>query len=171
VSAIEESSAVAEVGKGTSVGIQPSAGESTRALTDSPHAPYADAIHAALRAIEVLPDLVETGLRVEVFDGQRELFIRVEWLPGHDDLIPAPLRALGLVVQWSHLAGWSVRSGDDVAGLERTDDLADPAVIADIAMHAVLHGLSCTCERPDPGGRWEFALELDIALVNFEERP
>jgi len=170
VSAIEERRPAAGPGKDTGDGTQPSAGGSTQTQTVFPHLSYADAVHAALRAIEVLPDLVETGLRVEAFDGQRELFIRLEWLPGHDDLVPAALQVVGLVVQWSHLAGWSVCAGADVAVLEAADDLAAPALIADAALHAAVHGLRCTCERPDPAGRWEFALELDIALVAFDER-
>lgn len=133
-----------------------------------PQMRYADAVHAALRAIEVLPDSVETGLRDEDLNGPRELFIRLEWLPGHDDLVPEALRTAGLTVRWSHLAGWLVRSGDEVDEFD-VDELADPDTIADRAMHAVLCGLGCACEKT-PRGRWEHAVYLDIALVNYDER-
>lgn len=164
MSAIEETRTAATVGKDTSDGAQlsASAGESTL-----PQVPYAEAVHRALCAIQVLPDSVETGVRVEVFDGQRELFVRVEWLPGHDDLVPDALRTAGLTVQWSHLTGWSVCSGDELAELA-VDDLADPDTIAERCMHAVLCGPGCDCEKPAPG-RWERAAALNAALTAYDE--
>lgn len=165
MSAIEETRTAATVGKDTSDGAQlsASAGESTL-----PQLPYADAVHRALCALEVLPDSVETGVRTEIFDGQRELFVRVEWMPGHDDLVPDVLRTAGLTVQWSHLTGWSVCSGDELAELA-VDDLADPDTIADRCMHAVLCGLGCACEKPQ-SGRWELAAALNAALTAYDER-
>ncbi|WP_329338538.1 hypothetical protein OG866_26955 [Streptomyces sp. NBC_00663] len=154
-------------GKSTHDSGQLSVGDATRTLT-LPHLPYADAVHAALREVEVVPDHVETGLRTETFDGQRELFIRLEWLPGHDDLIPPGVQATGLVVHWSHLAGWSVCAGADVT-VPPVDDLADPALIADAALHAAVYGLTERWVIPFEA-RWQYALELDIALVQFDER-
>lgn len=131
---------------------------------------YGDAVDRALAAIEFLPDLIEAGMRREPGpSGQRELFLRLEWLPGHDDLVPYPLQADGLVVQWSHRAGWSVRSGDDLHALP-VDELADPALVADAAMHAALHGLRCPCEQPDPEARWANAVYVDLGIARFEER-
>ncbi|MFJ4631589.1 hypothetical protein [Streptomyces sp. NPDC088847] len=163
MSAIEETRTAATVGNGTGGGIQSPSGGATL-----PQLPYADAVHRALCAIEVLPDSVETGVRTEIFDGQRELFVRVEWMPGHDDLAPDVLRTAGLTVQWSHLTGWSVCSGDELAELA-VDDLADPDTIADRCMHAVLCGLGCACEKPSPG-RWERAAALNAALAAYDER-
>jgi hypothetical protein len=168
VSAIDETRTALVVGKDTGDGSQPPVGESTRELTGLPQRPYATAVHAALRAIEVLPDSVEIGVRIEVFDGQRELFVRLEWLPGHDDLVPAVLQEAGLVVHWSHLAVWSACSGDELAELA-VDVLADPDTIAERCMHAALCGLGCACEKPPPG-RWEQAAALNAALTSFDER-
>lgn len=168
MSALEETAA-ATVGKSTQQdSSQLSVGDATQATL--PQLRYADAIHAALRAIEVLPDLVDAGVRTETVDGQRELYIRLQWMPLHDDLVPHTVRADGLTVQWSHLAGWSVCSGEDVTALEGADDLADPAVIADACLHAAIHGPRCTCDRPDPAARWSKAVYLDIALVAYDER-
>lgn len=155
-------------GKYTRDGSQPDVGQVTRALT-LPQLPYADAVHAALDALKFLPDALEAGVRTETPGRQRELFLRLDWLPGHDDLVLPAMAADGLTVMWSHLAGWATRSGDDLLVLDLTE-LAAPALVADAAMHAALHGLRCACERPDTWGRWDHALELDIALVNYAER-
>ncbi|MBK3575105.1 hypothetical protein JHN63_15050 [Streptomyces sp. MBT65] len=133
-----------------------------------PQLRYADAVHAALRPIDLLPDALDVGLHIEDMNGPRELFIRLEWLPGHDDLVPDELNTAGLVVRWSHLAGWSACSGAERVGFD-IDELADPATVAETAMHAVLCGLSCACEKPAPG-RWEHAVYLEIALVAYDER-
>jgi hypothetical protein len=166
VSAIEEQSA-GSTGQSIQGSGQLSVDDATRDTL--PQLRYADAVHAALRAIEVLPDAVDTGLRVEDLNGPRELFIRLEWLPGHDDLVPDALSKAGLVVRWSHLAGWSACSGAELVDID-VDELADPLTVAEAAMHAVLCGLACACEKPPPG-RWEHAVYLDIALVAYEERP
>jgi hypothetical protein len=166
VSAIEEQ-AVGSAGQSIQGSSQMSVDDATRATL--PQLRYADAVHAALDAIEVLPDTLDTGLRVEDLNGPRELFIRLEWRPGHDDLVPDALNKAGLVVRWSHLAGWSACSGAELVDLD-VDELADPVTVAEAAMHAVLCGLGCACEKPPPG-RWEHAVYLDIALVAYEERP
>lgn len=165
MSAIEETNTAAEAaGKST----QLSLGEAT--LLTLPQLPYADAVHAALDELAFLPDTLETGVRTETTAApHRELFLRLEWLPGNDDLVPAAVKTDGLVVQWSHLIGWSLRSGDDLVVLELLAELAAPALVADVAMHAALCGMRCTCERPDPAARWSEAVHLDIALVRYDE--
>lgn len=136
-----------------------------------PQLPYADAVHAELAGSAFLPDTAEAGVRTETLGRpHRELFLRLEWLPGNDDLVPAAVQADGLIVQWSHLIGWSVRCGDDLV-VPMLSELADPALIADVAVHAALHGLGCVCERPDPLSRWSQADVLDAALVCYDERP
>ncbi|MEH0547324.1 hypothetical protein QA802_30825 [Streptomyces sp. B21-105] len=168
MTAIEEARPAGASGQSIRDGFRPSVDDATRATL--PQLGYADAVDRALAAMEFLPDTIETGMRKEPGPtGQRELFLRLEWLPGHDDLVPDAVCAVGLVVQWSHLAGWSVRAGDDLVALD-VSDLADPALIADAAMHAALHGLRCDCEKPQALDRWEQAVYLDIALVAYDER-
>ncbi|MFJ2514664.1 hypothetical protein ACIQJX_35155 [Streptomyces griseoviridis] len=160
MSAIEETTA----GKCT----RGAAGDATRLAL--PQAPYADAVHAALTTLRTLPDLVDVGVRREQLSGPGELFIRAEWLPGHDDLLPVRVREAGLTVQWSHVTGWSLVSGDDLAIPTALDVLAAPEVVAVTAMHAAVHGLVCVCESlPDPGARWEHAAALDAALARYED--
>lgn len=162
----EETFAAGGTGQSIQGSGQLSVDEATRATL--PQLRYADAVHAALGAFEVLPDALDTGLRVEDLNGPSELYIRLEWLPAHDDLVPDALSKAGLIVRWSHLAGWSARSGDDLAGLD-VDEIADPVTVAEAAMHAALCGLGCACETSPPG-RWEHALYLEIALVHYDER-
>lgn len=166
MSAIEEQPA-GSTGQSIQGSSQLSVDDATRDTL--PQLRYADAVHAALAAIEVLPDTLDMGLRVEDLNGPRELFIRLEWRPSHDDLVPDALNKAGLVVRWSHLAGWSACSGAELVAID-VDEIAAPVTVAEAAMHAVLCGLSCTCEKPPPG-RWEHAVYLDIALVAYEERP
>ncbi|MEW2570462.1 hypothetical protein [Streptomyces sp. NPDC047070] len=137
-----------------------------------PQLPYAAAVHTALVGMAFLPDVVEAGVRRESIDQPvGELFMRLEWLPGNDDLVPTGMHADGLVVQWSHLTGWSVRCGDDLVVL-MLSDLADPALIVDLAMHAALHGLRCRCEGPPSRlVRWSEAEALHAALVRYDEGP
>jgi hypothetical protein len=170
VSAIEETRPAAG-GDGKSIhdSGQLSVDDATRATL--PQTRYADAIDAALAELVLLPDTVETGMRSEPGGPQRELFVRLEWLPGHDDLVPPTLQADGLTVQWSHRAGWSARTADDLVVLD-VDELADPAVIAEAAMHAALCGLRCSCVRSPQAStaRWDHAVYLDIALTAYDER-
>jgi hypothetical protein len=167
VSAIEERAAG---GPGQSIhdSGRLSVDDATRATL--PQQFYGDAVSRALAAIEFRPDTLDTGMRKEPGrHGRRELFLQLEWRPGHDDLVPDAVCASGLVVRWSHLAGWSVCAGDDLVALD-VSDLADPALIADAALHAALHGLRCDCEKPQALDRWEQAVYLDIALVAYDER-
>ncbi|MFK0155401.1 hypothetical protein ACIQVK_25410 [Streptomyces sp. NPDC090493] len=170
MTAIEEQQPTGTAQEGIPGSVQLSVDDATRAT--QPHLPYADAVYAALAEIQLLPDLTEAGTRREgTVMGRRqppELFTRLEWLPNHDDLVPLDVRVDGLIVEWSHLGGWAIRSGRDLAVLD-VDDLADPATVAEAAMHAALCGLGCACEKPAPG-RWEHAVYLDIALVAYDER-
>ncbi|WP_432032772.1 hypothetical protein [Streptomyces antibioticus] len=169
MTAVEETRTAANPGKSIRDGSQPSVDTATRATL--PQLAYADAIDAALAELSLPPDVLETGVRRERDSKRRELFLRLEWLPGHDDLVPYAMQADGLTVQWSGLAGWSARAGADLVAWD-VDELADPDVIAEAAMHAALCGLRCTCVMA-PGGsdaRWEHAVYLDIALVAYAER-
>ena len=82
MTAIDEQTAHA-AGKSTHSSGQLPVGDATRAML--PQDPYAAAVRAALAALRFQPDAVETGVRQEP-GGGRELFLRLQWLPGHDDL-------------------------------------------------------------------------------------
>jgi hypothetical protein len=169
VSAIEERAAVTSE-EGTRDRIQWSVGDATRALT-LPHLPYGDAVHAALHAAGIVPDTLEAGCRVDGANYGRsrlELFLRLEWLPGHEDLA-APHRTTGMALEWSHLVGWTVRFGDDLAVLA-ADELAAPDLLVAAVLEAATDGFDFVWTPPPGAGRWDHALELDIALVNFEDR-
>jgi hypothetical protein len=167
VTAIEEQAA-ATAGKSTRDDTRLSVGDATRATL--PQLRYADAVLAALDAMTLSPDRLETGMRRESGGTRRELFLRLEWWPKHEELAPDDVREAGLTVEWSHLAGWSARVGDDLVALD-VDDLADPDVIAEAALHAALCGLRCACVKsPGPDARWEHAVYLDIALTAYDER-
>lgn len=147
-----------------------SVGDATRALT-LPHLPYGDAVHAALNAAGIVPDKVETGSRIDGANhgrARRELFLRLEWLPGHEDLAAAH-RAAGMTLEWSHLAGWSVHFSDDLVALD-ADELAAPDVLATAVLEAATEGFDFEWTPPPVASRWEHALELDIALVHYDER-
>lgn len=161
-----ERPAVVGIGKSIRRGVL-SLDTATRATL--PHLPYADAVHAALVALALVPDVLEAGVRRESDSVRQLLFARLEWLPGHDDLVPDAGRAEGLTVEWSHPGGWSARTGTDLAVLD-VDEIAHPDVVADAALHAALCGLRCACERPDGAARWEQAVYLDVALVAYDER-
>ncbi len=157
-------------GKSTQGGDQPTVGDATRALT-LPHLPYADAIHRTLTSAGLLPDQMVSGIRVGGADygsGPRELVLRLEWWPGHKDLA-AGHRDAGMALEWSHLAGWSLEFGDDVVNLA-VDDIVAPEVLAEAVLEAAVEG-GAMAWAPSPGApRWECALELDIALVHYDER-
>ncbi|NUS29781.1 MAG: hypothetical protein HOV92_36960 [Streptomyces sp.] len=166
MSALEATSAAAQVGKSTRGGGQPSVGDATRPLT-LPHLPYGDAVHAELAVSGLEPDTVEAGVRREP-GGPQELFLTVSWSPGHPDLY-AELWPSGLTLSWSHLTGWSTHDGDTVRVLADVDALAPPALIADAALHLAVFGLD-TVWVPPVGGRWEHAGVLDGALEEFAAR-
>lgn len=163
---VEERRPAAGPGKDTGAGIQPSAGESTKALTDFPHLPYGDAVFAEIAAGDPHPPtLIEAGVGRSA---ERVLFLRVVWLPGHPGL-GAAVRGDGLTLRWSPVVGWSAHTLYDSRRL-LIDELAAPTVLADAALHLCEHGLNCEWEPEGRLARWEFALELDIALVTYDER-
>lgn len=162
MTAIEERPA-AEPGK--SIHGELSVDEATRATL--PQLRYVDAVDAALAALRLPPDVIETGMRKEP-GGARELFLRLEWLPEHDDLVKPAMWQDGLTLEWSHLAGWLQRSGNEALA-PQIDKIADPDTVAEIALHAALCGMRCSCEKP-PAGRWGDAVYLEIALVAYDER-
>ena len=160
-----------EDGKCTQGGDQPSVGDATRALT-LPHLPYADAIHRALTSAGLLPDQVIAGRRVggaDYHQGPRELVIRLEWWPGHKDLVAGHRKTAGIALEWSHLAGWSLELGADVVHLD-VDDIAAPEVLAEAVLEAAVEDDPATWTPPPDAPRWQYALELDIALVHYAER-
>ncbi|KPC86284.1 hypothetical protein ADL35_12440 [Streptomyces sp. NRRL WC-3753] len=165
MSAIEERAA-GSTGKSTQSGGRPSVGEATRTLT-LPQAPYGDAVHAALAAAGLVPDVMEAGLRS---NGPRrlELFLRMVWLPGHPGLADVQ-HDEGLTVAWSHLAGWSGWVGGYEPVLLDVNELAAPELVADAAEHLAAHGTH-RAWVPPADGRWSDAVYLDIALGRFEER-
>ncbi|MFI1002025.1 hypothetical protein ACIP10_15525 [Streptomyces galbus] len=167
MSAIDEPRDASEAaGKSIPASDQLTVDEATRATL--PQLRYADAVWAAHQELALIPDALETGVRAESPGGGRELFIRLEWLPGHEELARPAVKSDGLTVEWSHLAGWIVRSGDDLH-MPDLDQLAAPEVVADLAMHAALCGPGCACPKV-PAGRWEHAVYLDVALVAYDER-
>ncbi|MEU5111677.1 hypothetical protein AB0G64_09275 [Streptomyces longwoodensis] len=141
--------------------------EATRAVL--PQLAYADAIWARHRDLEMVPDALETGVRREALGGDQELFIRLEWLPGHDDLVHPAVRRDGLTVEWSHLAGWMVRSGADVHA-PAVDKLAAPRAVGVLSMHGGLCRPGCTGAEQRAADRWEHAVYLEIALGHYAER-
>ncbi|MET7679364.1 hypothetical protein [Streptomyces sp. NPDC005423] len=165
MSAIEETG-TAGPAKSTRGGSRPSVGEATQALMYFPHLPYGDAVFAEIVAGDPHPPtLIEAGVG---HSEERVLFLRVVWVPGHPGL-GAGVRADGLTLRWSPVVGWSAHTLYDSRRL-LIDELAAPTVLADAALHLCEHGLDCEWEPEDRLARWEFALELDIALVTFDER-
>lgn len=134
-----------------------------------PHLPYAEAVRAALAAEGLRPEVTEIGCRER--RGERELYVRLVWLPGHEDLDPDG-RLYGLTLAWSHLGGWVATSGP--GGLQmRTlliSDLASPAAVVEAALHLTQDGIECAWQPSDLTARWEDAGALDLALVAFDER-
>jgi hypothetical protein len=142
------------------------AGEATRTLT-LPHLPYGDAVHAELAAAGLLP-VLEAGVRRDT-PSHPELYLRLSWVPDHPGL-SEEVRPHGLTLAWSHVTGWRAhdRSGDYV--LLDVDALAAPKVVQEAGSHLARYHLDGAWEPSDPAARWEYALELDIALVHFDER-
>lgn len=157
------------VGKSTQGSGQLSPGEATRTLT-LPQLPYADAVHAALRAVALTPSAYEAGLRYGR-TGSPELYVRAVW-PVDAPLLEAPARRRGLSVAWSHVTGWSVHDADEQrVGLD-LNVLAAPELVADAARHHARYGIDAARPWVPPAdGRWSEAVYLDIALSRFEDRP
>ncbi|MFD9107173.1 hypothetical protein [Streptomyces bottropensis] len=134
-----------------------------------PHLAYAGAVHAALVAEGLRPEVTEVGRRERRHE--RELYMRLVWLPGHEDLEPDG-QTYGLTLAWSHLGGWAATSGP--GGLqERTlliSDLASPAAVVEAALHLTQDGIDTDWKPSDLTDRWEFAGALDLALVRFDEQ-
>lgn len=151
-------------GKCTRDGSQPSVGGATRSLVTLPHLAYGDAVHAALVAADLAPDVVEAGVRTEEPGGFGELFLTVSWLPGHPLCDP-----VGLDLLWSHLTGWSVRA-DGTVRMLFVDGLAAPGVLAEVVLHLVVDGPDCGYSPPPTVARWEHADALDPALEAFTDR-
>ncbi|WP_340382256.1 hypothetical protein U5640_36215 [Streptomyces sp. SS7] len=140
-------------------------GDATLAARPRDH--YAAAVLAELDEIDFTPDRMETGTGHEP-EGGRELFLRLEWLPGHDGLAVPAVRAEGLTLEWSHIAGWLVRSGPDV-NAPKVARIADPPVVAHLAVHASVCGIRCGCDKPDGTARWTGADRLTAALDAYDE--
>jgi hypothetical protein len=130
-----------------------------------PHLPYGDAVHTALVAEGLRPDVTEAGRRER--RAERELYLRLVWLPGHEDLEPDLARD-GMSLVWSHLGGWAAHSHLDVRPL-LIDALASPAAVVEAALNLTQDGIGCTWEPADRRARWADAGALDMALVAFDE--
>lgn len=155
-------------GKSTRDGSQLSVGEATRVLM-LPQLPYADAVHAELRAVGLLPACYEAGLR-QGLAGAAELFVRAVWPAGAPALADRA-RPRGLTIAWSHVTGWSAHDADEHCVLLDADALAAPELVVDAALHHARHGIDETRPWVPPvDGRWSEAVYLDIALGHFEER-
>lgn len=167
MTAIEETTAPAggTAGKSTHDSTLLPVGDATQPAL--PQEPYGQAVFAALDELRLLPDIIETGIRREP-GGGRELFLRLEWLPTHDDLVRPAMQQDGLTLEWSHLGGWLARSGTDAVGPD-IDPLADPALVADTALHTALHGMHCACDKPHRTRLWEHAEALTTALTAYNE--
>ncbi|MFF0138025.1 hypothetical protein ACFYRN_16510 [Streptomyces sp. NPDC005227] len=168
MTAIEERTTVTP-GKSTHDRTQRSVDEATRTLT-LPHLPYADAVVAELDAVCMPPAAVEVGMR-DPHMSHPELFLRAVW-PAGASALDERVQDQGLSLSWSHVTGWSAHDADSQCVLLDLDTLADPRLIAHAALHFAEEPLTGgETWTPPPGpDRWAFALELDIALVNFEER-
>ncbi|TQE35446.1 hypothetical protein [Streptomyces ipomoeae] len=161
-----------ETGKDTHGGSQPPVGGVHPDPTPAapwPHLAYGDAVHAALVAEGLRPDVIEAGRRDR--RAERELYLRLVWLPGHEDLEP-DLRRDGMVLAWSHLGGWAATTGPGGLDMRHLviSDLASPAAVVEAALHLTQDGIDCAWEPADLTARWEYAGELDMALVDFDER-
>lgn len=168
MTAIEETGSATASGKSThDDGVRPSVGDATRALS-LPHLPYVDAVHAELTEAGLVPDVVDSGVRVEgpYGEGPRQLIAEAAWLPGNE-VLAEDVRAGGLVLQWSHLTGWSVLVGDDLVVLD-VDKVAEPLLLADAVQHLARRGPGALWVVPF-AARWEHAVDLDAALAALDE--
>ncbi|MCH5677860.1 hypothetical protein [Streptomyces gilvus] len=152
-----------QIGKSTFGSGQLPVGEATRTLS-LPQLPYGDAVHAELTAHGLMPGATEAGVR-----GKSELFLRLSWPPGHQAL-GEDVDEHGLNLVWSHVTGWSAHDRHGEYLLLDVDVLAAPKVIHEAALEFTQRHLDATWQATDRTARWEHALYLDIALVNFDER-
>jgi hypothetical protein len=169
MTAIERTSAAAEIGKDTGDGTQPSAGDATRSLS-LPQLPYGDAVYAELTAAGFRPGTMQAGVQqVEPRKRKSELFLRLSWPPGHP-VLGEEVDEHGLTLAWSHVTGWSAHDRHGECLLLDVDVLAHPKIIHEAALHLTRHHLDATWEPTDRTARWDHAVYLDIALVHFDER-
>lgn len=170
MSAIDETSAAATVGKSTQGGSRPPVGDATRQLPMLPQLPYGDAVHAELLAVATPPAWLEGGVR-KGRTGSSELFLRAVW-PVGAPLLDDEVRRDGLTIAWSHVTGWSAHNALEDCVLLDVDVIAAPALIAHAALHFAEEPLDGgePWTPPDSVGRWSEALYLDIALARFDER-
>lgn len=168
MSAIEETSTVGTAGQDIRGGIQSpgTAFAHTAVAAFMPHLPYADAVHAELAAWELHPEVLEAGVRAGGPGGQRELFLRLVWPAGHEDLAES-VRPDGLTLAWTHITGWSVHTLDEARLLD-VDEFVAPAVLAEYVLHLAEHGLDRDWVPEDPA-RWEHALVVEIACILLDE--
>ncbi|MEV6125175.1 hypothetical protein AB0M23_32485 [Streptomyces sp. NPDC052077] len=151
--------------QGGAGGARPPVGDATRTLA-LPQAPYGDAVHTALLAQDLQPDVLEAGLRVSR-PTHPELFLRLVWLPGHPAL-DAPA-GTGVTVAWSHVTGWAVHDTDGRSALLDLDVIAAPGLVAAAVRHITARGVDGAARVPHSTGRWKAAHHLDVALSNFED--
>lgn len=115
-----------------------------------PHAPYLDAVHAALESVGWPPDVValQAAHRPE-----RGLTASLAW-------------ASGLELTWSDIDGWRCRRPGAPSVPLPLPDIADPADIAAV-VRALLHGAD-VAEIDDRTARWGRAQEMDQLLADHE---
>ena len=163
MSAIEEKVA-AGTGKDTRSGSQPLAG-GVHPVWGLPHESYGDAVFAGLAEAGLAPDTLSAGISKERPGGQRELYLRLVWMPGHPDVQdPA-----GMKLVWSHLAGWMALIASDAKPLQ-ISGYATPALLADAVLHVAVSGLDGAWTPADQHAEWEHALTLDQALSAAADR-
>ncbi|MFI2437440.1 hypothetical protein [Streptomyces sp. NPDC018693] len=151
MTAIEETANTgAASGKSTRGSDQLPVGDATQSAPV--HLRYGDAVHAALLAVEMPPNVLEAGIRTT--GSRAEAFLRLVWVPGSEDLA-AEGRDDGLSLAWSPSTGWGVQIGTDRdLVLLDVDEYAAPDTIADAALHAAEHGFVLAWTPPDPDARW-----------------
>lgn len=166
MSAVEEDVA-GTAGKDTPGGIQLSGAESTHTVATAPlpHLAYGDAVYVEVAEWELHPELMEAGVGVAARSGRRELFLRLVWPAGSIDLGEG-VRPDGLTLAWSHITGWSARSGNGEL-LLNLHEFAAPPLVAEAGLHLVEDGLDCGW-TPGPGAdRWEHATAARTACLWF----
>ncbi|MDX3629019.1 hypothetical protein PV728_01580 [Streptomyces europaeiscabiei] len=132
-----------------------------------PHLPYYAAVYTALVAEGLRPEITEVGRRER--RAERELYVRLVWLPGHEDLEP-DMRLYGMTLAWSHLGGWVATSGPGQLQVRTLliSDLASPAAVVEAALNLTQDGIDTDWQPSDLTARWENAGALDMALVSFD---